>query len=161
MISLDQIQLLEQKVELAVKKISELQKENDFLRNEFSALKVKSDELQKTNTEMQNKLTIFENDQPRIEQGIINALKYLDNVEDSVLNTRSETASLSDTVSNPIPQTNTPPVQPASVSHQQPISPIEQQDHFQSSVFTETAFEKQADEETDNSTDNSQQLDIF
>ena len=160
MISLDQIQLLEQKVELAVKKISELQKENDFLRSEFSTLKVKNDELQKSNTEMQNKLTIFENDQPKIEQGIINALKYLDNVEDSVLNTRSQTTSVSDTVSNPTPQANKPAVHPTSVVQQQPISPIEQQDHFQSSVFTETTFEKQADEEKP-SLDENPQLDIF
>ena len=160
MISLDQIQLLEQKVELAVKKISELQKENDFLRSVFSALKVKSDELQKTNAEMQNKLTIFENDQPRIEQGIINALKYLDNVEDSVLNTRSQNSAGSDTVSNPAPQTNTNPVQQTPVAPQPQISPIEQQDHFQSSVFTETTFEKQSDEEAP-SLNNNPQLDIF
>ena len=158
MISLDQIQLLEQKVELAVKKISELQKENDFLRSEFSALKVKSDELQKTNTEMQNKLTIFENDQPRIEQGIINALKYLDNVEDSVLNTHSQNEPFAESVSTPAPQTQAPPV--PSAQHQPQISPIEQQDHFQSSVFTETTFEKQSDEQ-DPSLDNNPQLDIF
>ena len=159
MISLDQIQLLEQKVELAVKKISELQKENDFLRSEFSALKVKSDELQKTNVELQNKVTVFESDQPRIEQGIINALKYLDNVEDSVLNTHSQNEPFAESVSTPAPQKQTPPVQPA---QQQPqISPIEQQDHVQSSVFTEPVFEKPVADETDNSTDNSQQLDIF
>ena len=160
MISLDQIQLLEQKVELAVKKISELQKENDFLRSEFSALKVKSDELQKLNVELQNKVTVFESDQPRIEQGIINALKYLDNVEDSVLNTHSQLTSVSDTVSNPLPQKNITPVQQSSVSQQQSISPIEQQDHFQSSVFTETTFEKQGDEEN-SSLDENPQLDIF
>lgn len=96
MISLDQIQLLEKKVETAVVKIAELQKENDFLRNKFSELKVQNEELQQSNTELTAKLSLYEQNQPRIEQGIMNALQCLNNVEDSVL--RAGVAKLQNTM---------------------------------------------------------------
>lgn len=85
MISLDQVQLLEQKVGTAVAKMTELQKENEFLRNKFSELKLQYDEAQKVNIELSAKVSLYEQDQPRIEQGIMKALERLNNVEDSVL----------------------------------------------------------------------------
>lgn len=85
MISLEQVQLLEHKVETAVAKIAELQKENDFLRAKFSELKVQYDELQKMDVERSSKLSLYEQNQPRIEEGIMKALERLNNVEDSVL----------------------------------------------------------------------------
>lgn len=106
MISLEQVQILEQKVETAVAKINELMKENDFLRNKFSELKVQSDELQKANAEMTVKLSIYEKNQPRIEQGIMKALERLNNVEDSVLHTGSlakDTLAVQQSVAEQIP----------------------------------------------------------
>ena len=94
MISLDQVQLLEHKVETAVAKIAELQKENDFLRSKFSELKVQYDELQKMDVERSSKLSLYEQNQPRIEEGIMKALERLNNVEDSVLRASAVTSEV-------------------------------------------------------------------
>jgi chromosome segregation ATPase len=85
MISLDQVQLLEHKVETVVAKITDLQKENDFLRSKFSELKVQYDEMQKANVELSAKVSLYEQNQPTIESGIMKALERLNNIEDSVL----------------------------------------------------------------------------
>ena len=78
MISLDQVYLLEQKVESAVEKIQQLQAENDALRNKCNeltnALSVKSEQLSN-----------FESDQSQIENGIKKALDRLNSIENSVL----------------------------------------------------------------------------
>ena len=70
MISLDQVLLLEQKVESAVEKIKQLEGENAALRNKCSeltnALSAKSEQL-----------SSFETDQNKIEQGIRKALDRL------------------------------------------------------------------------------------
>lgn len=78
MISLDQVLLLEQKVESAVAKIAQLQAENDALRSKCAeltnALSTKSEQL-----------TTIESDQNRIESGILKALDRLNSIENSVL----------------------------------------------------------------------------
>ena len=78
MITLDQVLLLEQKVESAVAKIQQLEAENDALRNKCSeltnALSAKSEQL-----------SSFETDQNKIEQGIRKALDRLNSIENSVL----------------------------------------------------------------------------
>lgn len=78
MITLDQVLLLEQKVESAVAKIQQLEAENDALRNKCSeltnALSAKSEQL-----------SSFETDQNKIEQGIRKALDRLNTIENSVL----------------------------------------------------------------------------
>lgn len=78
MITLDQIALLEQKIESAVAKIQQLQAENDALRNKCAeltnALSAKSEQL-----------TSFETDQNQIEIGIKKALDRLNAIENSVL----------------------------------------------------------------------------
>lgn len=78
MITLDQIALLEQKIESAVVKIQQLQAENDALRNKCAeltnALSAKSEQL-----------TSFETDQTQIEMGIKKALDRLNAIENSVL----------------------------------------------------------------------------
>ena len=83
MISLDQVYLLEQKVESAVAKIQQLQAENDALRNKCAeltnALSVKSEQL-----------TSFESDQSQIENGIKKALDRLNSIENSVLKTAAQ-----------------------------------------------------------------------
>ena len=63
MISLDQVYLLEQKVESAVAKIQQLQAENDALRN-------KCTELTNALSAKSEQLTSFESDQSQIENGI-------------------------------------------------------------------------------------------
>ncbi len=80
MISLDQILLLEQKVESAVEKISQLQAENDALRSKCA-------ELTNSLSAETERLSAFEQDQSRIENGILKALERLSSIENSVLKT--------------------------------------------------------------------------
>lgn len=100
MISLDQVFLLEQKVESAVEKIQQLQAENDALRNKCAeltnALSAKSEQL---NT--------FETDQNQIENGIKKALDRLNSIENSVLKTVSSMASSGQVASSTVTQART------------------------------------------------------
>lgn len=102
MISLDQVQLLEQKVESAVERITQLNAENDALRSKCAeltnALSVKSEQF-----------SSFQADQNKIEEGILNALDRLNTVENTVLESASgdsiaqdstEDSSNDETVSN-------------------------------------------------------------
>ena len=83
MISLDQVYLLEQKVESAVEKIQQLQAENDALRN-------KCTELTNALSAKSEQLSNFESDQNQIETGIKNALDRLNSIENSVLKTATQ-----------------------------------------------------------------------
>ena len=83
MISLDQVYLLEQKVESAVEKIQQLQAENDALRS-------KCNELTNALSAKSEQLSNFESDQSQIENGIKKALDRLNSIENSVLKTASQ-----------------------------------------------------------------------
>ena len=83
MISLDQVYLLEQKVESAVAKIQQLQAENDALRS-------KCDELTNALSAKSEQLTSFESDQSQIENGIKKALDRLNSIENTVLKTATQ-----------------------------------------------------------------------
>ena len=83
MISLDQVYLLEQKVESAVAKIQQLQAENDALRN-------KCTELTNALSAKSEQLSNFESDQSQIETGIKKALDRLNSIENSVLKTATQ-----------------------------------------------------------------------
>jgi len=78
MISLDQVLLLEKKVESAVQRIAQLNTEN-------AALRTKCVELTNALSEKTEQLSAFENDQAKIEEGILKALDRLNSVENSVL----------------------------------------------------------------------------
>ena len=78
MISLDQVLLLEQKVESAVEKIKQLEGENAALRNKCS-------ELTNALSAKTEQLTAFESEQKTIESGIIKAIDRLNSIEHSVL----------------------------------------------------------------------------
>ena len=80
MISLDQVLLLEQKVESAVEKIKQLEGENAALRNKCS-------ELTNALSAKTEQLASFENEQKTIESGIIKAIDRLNSIEHSVLKT--------------------------------------------------------------------------
>ena len=99
MVSLDQVYLLEQKVESAVAKIQQLQAENDALRSKCSeltnALSAKSEQLSN-----------FESDQSQIENGIKKALDRLNSIENSVLKT-AEKVNQADQAAKPAPSFNT------------------------------------------------------
>lgn len=86
MISLDQVILLEQKIESAVEKIQQLQAENDALRKKCS-------ELTNALSSKSEQLSSFETDQSQIESGILKALDRLNQIENSVLKAAGQAAS--------------------------------------------------------------------
>lgn len=77
MISLDQVRLLEQKVENAVNKILQLQRENAELKERCAFLESQASNLNQ-------KVSNYESDQNQIEEGIVKVLKRLNVVEDAV-----------------------------------------------------------------------------
>ncbi len=81
--TLDQVLLLEQKVESAVEKIQQLQAENDALRK-------KCDELTNALSAKSEQLSSFETDSSRIETGIQKALDRLNSIEDSILKSEGQ-----------------------------------------------------------------------
>lgn len=93
MITLDQIRLLEQKVESAVKKIAALEQENE-------QLSAKCGLLEKTNEELTKRYSSLESDQERIEQGILRALDRLNDMENTVLSAGSNAAA-NEPIKNP------------------------------------------------------------
>jgi len=77
MLNLDQVRLLENRVEKAVTKIQSLTAENTHLRSQLSTLQTRVGELE-------GLVRSFRDDQGRIEEGILNALDRLSAFEDSV-----------------------------------------------------------------------------
>ena len=86
MISLDQVELLEQKVESAVEKIKQLEGENAALRSKCS-------ELTNALSAKTEQLASFESEQKTIESGIIKAIDRLNSIEHSVLKTAGAIAA--------------------------------------------------------------------
>ena len=123
MITLDQVLLLEQKVESAVAKIQQLEAENDALRNKCSeltnALSAKSEQL-----------SSFEADQNKIEQGIRKALDRLNTIENSVLKAAGQLQS------NTQPQVTAKPVAAVAPSTQsfETMQPVVQESPVQPQV---------------------------
>ena len=108
MISLDQVLLLEEKVESAVQKIAQLNQEND-------ALRMKCSELTKALSEKTEQLSSFSSDQSKIEEGILKALERLNSVEHSVLKAAALNQQIqSQTVS--AQSANVQPINPAPVA---------------------------------------------
>lgn len=85
MLNLDQVRLLENRVEKAVSKIESLTAENNLLRSQLSGLQARVNELEEL-------VRSFKDDQGRIEEGILNALERLSAFEDSVYHTEEATS---------------------------------------------------------------------
>ncbi len=77
MISLEQVQALESRVEKAVALISSLRSENESLRSGLATAVSRV-------TELEERIADFQKDQSRIEEGIVEALRKLDFFEDTV-----------------------------------------------------------------------------
>lgn len=97
MISLDQVKLLEQKVESAVAKIQQLQAENDALRTKVT-------ELTNAVSAKSEQLSSFESEQDQIESGIKKALDRLSSIESTVLKTAFSIDKNSQAASKPASQ---------------------------------------------------------
>lgn len=119
MISLDQILVLEKKVESAVNKITQLQAENDALRSKCA-------ELTNALSSKSEQLSSFEQDQGLIESKIVNLINRFNNIENSVLDVigssgfmQSPVAAIQQPVQTPAPEQS---VQQAQVPNQNPIA---------------------------------------
>ena len=77
MITIEQIQKLDKKVQAAVSRITALQNDNATLREKLDAY-------QKRISELEVMIERFKKDQTEIESGIIRALEQLDHLEDSM-----------------------------------------------------------------------------
>lgn len=110
MISLDQILVLEQKVESAVKKISQLQAENDALRSKCA-------ELTNALSSKSELLSSFEQDQGLIESKIASLISRFANIENTVMD------AISQNTSAPVQESVQTPVQPQ-VQVQQPATQV-------------------------------------
>jgi len=106
MISFDQVLLLEERVESAVKKIEQLNAEN-------AALRAKVAELSNALNAKSEQFSTFQSDQSKIEEGILKALSRLNAVENVVLQASGTAQSVSQ------PQ---PAVAPVSVAQVEPVS---------------------------------------
>ncbi|MCR5620914.1 MAG: hypothetical protein K6G18_03585 [Treponema sp.] len=85
MISLDQVLLLQKKVETAVEKINFLTGQIEQLKNDNDALRTKCAELTKALDEKTELVSSLEANQGKIEEGILTALNRLDTVENAIL----------------------------------------------------------------------------
>jgi hypothetical protein len=83
MLNLDQVRLLENRVEKAVGKIQTLTAENTRLHSELSVLQTRVNELE-------GLVRSFRDDQGRIEEGILNALDRLSAFEDTVYHSQPQ-----------------------------------------------------------------------
>jgi hypothetical protein len=90
MLSLDQVRLLENRVQKAVGKITSLTDENARLRAQLTGLQTRVNELE-------GLVRSFKDDQGRIEEGILSALDRLSAFEDSVFHGESGSAPLTAT----------------------------------------------------------------
>ncbi len=88
MISLDQVLLLQEKVEAAVEKISSLTDEVSQLKSENDALRSKCAELTKAFSEKTELVSTIESTQAKIEESILKTLTRLDTVEDVILSSQ-------------------------------------------------------------------------
>lgn len=167
MISLDQILLLEKKVESAVAKIAQLQAENDALRSKCS-------ELTNALSSKSEQLSTFEQDQSKIESGIMNALDRLASIENSVLkaagqlsegaqeNTASETSKENTfSAQNTLNTQNTPPAEPGQDTNQGDIFTAEQIQQESSTQTENESFTQDSQDYDDSETDENAQFDIF
>lgn len=90
MISLDQVLLLQQKVESAVAKIAELNQTVAQKEAENAALRSKCVELTNALSAKTEQFSSFQTDQTKIEEGILKALERLNAVESTVLSVAAQ-----------------------------------------------------------------------
>ena len=158
MITLDQVLMLEQKVESAVVKIQQLQAENDALRKQCA-------ELTNALSSKSEQLTSFETNQNKIESGILNALDRLNQIENSVLKVAGQDAVQNQTqpqiIQNTVTiQNNQPVVQTTqsfntletvqeTVEIESPISsPVSVIEQTETQTIEESTFVQNQQEET-------------
>ena len=155
MITLDQVQLLEKKVEAIVSKMNDIQRQN-------VALQEKNRDLIEKNSLLMQKISSFEADQNRIEQGILNALDRLNSMENSALKVGSSATStqnvqevvpsntennFTEATSQPNELTNFSNIQAEQVAQEQEVQQEYQKDNYQPQEESLNFSEEKLDEE--------------
>jgi hypothetical protein len=155
MITLDQVQLLEKKVEAIVSKMNDLQRQN-------VALQEKNRDLIEKNSLLMQEISSFEADQNRIEQGILNALDRLNSMENSALKVGSSATStqnvqevvpsntennFTEATSQPNELTNFSNIQAEQVAQEQEVQQEYQENNYQPQEESLNFSEEKLDEE--------------
>lgn len=154
MTMLDQVLLLEEKVESAVAKIQQLEAENAALRNKCS-------ELTNALSSKTEQLTNFTSDQNKIESGIQKALDRLNSIENSVLKSDGQTVLNQNNKSinqQSTKQEENPETQVQEENYSNPAVQVVQNFDDMSEINQETNPENQ---EEDNPQDDDLGFDIF
>lgn len=105
MLNLDQVRLLESKVERAVQMIKSLHTEKDSLKKEIEVRDKRISELEKL-------IVAFKDDQSKIEEGIINALNQLSAFEDASYTRKNEARPQAAETEMPVPSQEPAPAAP-------------------------------------------------
>jgi hypothetical protein len=84
MISLEQVRILEARVEKAVAFIASLRAENASLKDGLLEAELRTEAAEARTAELEGLIKEFQKDQERIEEGIVQALRKLDAFEDAV-----------------------------------------------------------------------------
>ncbi len=174
MISFDQVLLLEERVESAVKKIEQLNAEN-------AALRAKVAELSNALNAKSEQFSTFQSDQSKIEEGILKALSRLNAVENVVLQASGAAQAVSQasspvqaeqeaTLQNPEPSFDTmtvteqspkaPETQPAVQNHEEVSETLSPDVDFEFGE-TEASSDQVQSDEPRNSDSSQPMFDIF
>ncbi|UTY30642.1 cell division protein ZapB [Treponema putidum] len=152
MLNLDQVRLLENKVERAVQMIKSLHTEKDALKKEIEVRDKRISELEKL-------IVTFKDDQSKIEEGIINALNQLSAFEDASYVKKHEMRPAASEFETSAPVS----VGSGSETFSAPI--LKKEQTAQESGLTEEPvsdnLQKDLDDVLGQSSDTSKQMDIF
>ncbi len=125
MISLDQVLLLQEKVESAVAKIAELNQAVAQKEAENAALRSKCVELTNALSAKTEQFSSFQSDQSKIEEGILRALERLNAVESTVLSVAAQATQTSQQAPVAQPTAAQPVNSAAEVSAPSPAEAVE------------------------------------
>ena len=145
MLNLDQVRLLEQKVEQVVTRIKTLSQENAILKNQLNSVNAQNKELVSRNQELKTTVSSFKEDQGRIEEGILSALSRLNEFEDVALGRKD---SYQDNLSNNLEQnsnselTNNSELSNTSEQNQQTFSSQDKQSYSKTAPVEQTREER-------------------
>lgn len=166
MVTLDQVLLLQEKVETAVKKITSLNERVMQLESENDALRSKCAELTKAISEKTELVSTLEDTQSKIEQSILETLNRLDAVQDSILSrddSNVNSVSNSHLISHEVADVESEPVQPP-VAEPKSIQENEIEPESQTQIVPEEEsfeFEQKDEVVSENNSSLSGQFDIF
>jgi len=148
MLNLDQVRLLENRVEKAVGKIQSLTNENTHLRSQLSTLQTRVGELE-------GLVRSFKDDQGRIEEGILNALDRLSAFEDSVFHAEKSSEQVQ---TSPEPEV----LDDISLGITEPVMPVEEETANESAKLDiEAEWQNTGTEPSQGKTSPDGQMDIF